>query len=248
MVLNEQAEELNKTINGSNPVIYNLLSEKGRAIFFPKSGILSQSADAKGKKINATIGAAIEDDGTPMRLKSISEKISLNPKAIFSYAPSYGKPELREEWQKMILKKNPSLKGAISLPVVTNALTHGLSMIGYLFVNPDDKIISPDKFWGNYKLVFINGYEGVLDIFNTFKEGEFDIDSLKEKLNEEGSKKIVLLNFPNNPTGYTPTEEEAEKIIEAVKEAAVEESVPQAPEEPVVQQVPPAPEIGRAHV
>ena len=54
--------------------------------------------------------------------------------------------ELRETWQKMIYEKNPSLQSDISMPIVTNALTHGLSMAGYLFVNPGDKIILSNQF------------------------------------------------------------------------------------------------------
>lgn len=219
MALNPQAEELNKIIK-ENSAIYELLSEKGKAIFFPKKGILGQTAEAKGKKINATIGAAIEDDGTPMRLQSIAKNISLEPKDVFPYAPSYGKPELRKQWQEMIKKKNPSLKAEISLPVVTNALTHGLSMAGYMFVNPGDKIITTDKFWGNFKLTFENAYDAKLETFNTFKDNGFDSESFKKKLEEEKGKLIILLNFPNNPTGYTITEKEAEEIIEIIKQSA----------------------------
>ncbi len=220
MIINKQAEELNRLIQEKNPVIYNLLSKKGRAIFFPKKGILSQTAEAKGKKINATIGAAIEDDGSPMRLKSIAKNILLEPKDVFPYAPSYGKPELRKEWLKQMKSKNPSLKGITSLPVVTNALTHGLSTVAYMFVNPGDKIILTDKFWGNYRLIFENGYGAVLDTFNTFKDNGFDTAALRKKLGEGKGKKIVLLNFPNNPSGYTPTNKEAEKIIKIIKESA----------------------------
>ena len=220
MGINKQAEELNSTIKKNNPAIYNLLSEKGRAIFFPKLGILSQAADAKGKKINATIGIAVEDDKTPMRLQSIAQNVPLEPKDAFPYAPSYGKIELREAWKKKINEKNPSLKATTSLPIVTNALTHGLSMIGYMFINPGEKIILTDKFWGNYKLIFEKGYNAVLDTFNTFKAKAFDTESFRKKLEESKGKKIILLNFPNNPSGYTPSEEEAEKIISIIKQSA----------------------------
>jgi len=219
--MNPQAEELNEIIKKNNENIYELLSDKGKAIFFPKKGILSQAADAKGKKINATIGIALEEDGSPMRLKSIAKRIKLDPKEIFPYAPSFGKKELREKWKEMIYQKNPSLEGKeISLPVTTNALTHGLSMLGYMFVNPGDKVIMPDLFWGNYNLILINAYGAVFDTFPTFKGNGFNIDGLKEKLNDGIGKKIVLLNFPNNPTGYTVTEKEAASIKELIKEAA----------------------------
>ncbi|MFH0874617.1 MAG: aminotransferase class I/II-fold pyridoxal phosphate-dependent enzyme [archaeon] len=219
--INMQAEELNSIIEKANPIIYDLLSEKGKAIYFPKEGILAQSAQAKGKKINATIGAAIEDDGTPMRLSTISKYIGIDPKDAFSYAGSYGKPELRTAWKNLIYKKNPSLKANVSEPVVTCALTHGLSMIGYLFVNQGDKIILADKLWGNYRLIFENAYGASLDTFNTFVEKHFDTEALNNKLNENFGKKIVLLNFPNNPTGYTPTNSEVKEIAEIIKKAAV---------------------------
>jgi len=219
--MNPQAEELNEIIKNNNQVVYELLSEKGKGIFFPKKGILAQTADAKGKKINATIGAALEEDGSPMRLKSIAKKVKLDPKVVFPYAPSFGRPDLRKIWKEMIYQKNPLLEGKeISQPVVTNALTHGLSMLGYLFVNPGDKIISPDLFWGNYKLIFINAYGAEIDTFETFKGKGFNLNGLKEKLDAEVGKKIVLLNFPNNPTGYTPTDKEVAEIKGMLLEAA----------------------------
>ena len=75
--MNPQAEELNQVIKAKNPAVFEMLSEKGKKIFFPKKGILGQTADAKSTKINATIGAAIEDDKTPMRLEAIASKIGI---------------------------------------------------------------------------------------------------------------------------------------------------------------------------
>ncbi len=218
--INAQAEELNQKIEQADQAIYSLLSEKGRAIYFPKAGIIKQTAEAKGKRYNATIGMAIEDDGTPMRLPSIAQYLSLDPKEVFPYAPSYGLPALRKTWQKCIYDKNTTLKGKISLPVVTNALTHGLSIAGYMFVNPGEKIIVTDKFWGNYRLIFENGYGGILSPFNTFDGEGFDLSSFKKKISEEPGKQILLLNFPNNPAGYTPTATEIEKIVEIILESA----------------------------
>ncbi|MFC1769403.1 aminotransferase class I/II-fold pyridoxal phosphate-dependent enzyme, partial [Nanoarchaeota archaeon] len=217
--MNPQAEELNKIFKRNNEVVYGLLSEKGKNIFFPKKGILAQTAEAKGKEINATIGIAKEEDGSPMRLRSIASKIDLDPQDAFPYAPSYGKPELRERWLKHIREYNPSTKSQISTPIVTNALTHGLSIVGYMFLNEGDKIIIPDKFWGNYRLIFENGYGAVIDTYNTFSKGGLDLDSLREKLKGSG-KKVLLFNFPNNPTGYTPTNDEVDKIVSIVKESA----------------------------
>jgi aspartate/methionine/tyrosine aminotransferase len=129
--LNE-AETLNNAIKSFSETINGLLSARGRAIYFPKKGILSQSAEAKGKRINATIGIALDDDSTPMRLSFIADQIKLPPDSVFPYAPSPGLPKIREKWKQMIFEKNPSLADKIiSLPIVTSGLTHGLSIAGY---------------------------------------------------------------------------------------------------------------------
>ena len=95
-------------------------------------------------------------------------------------------------------------------------------MIGYLFVNPEDAIILPDLYWGNYRLIFEKAWHGKLSTYPTFTEtGGFNCSGLKQKLGETSTgKKIVLLNFPNNPTGYTPTVEEAHAIIDILIESA----------------------------
>jgi|TARA_B100001964_G_C14249320_1_gene609066 aspartate/methionine/tyrosine aminotransferase len=219
--MNTQAEELNKEIMKANPAVMEMLSDKGKNIFFPKKGIVAQGIEAKDSKINASIGIALEEDGSPMRLKSIASNVNLDTKDIFPYAPSFGKPELREAWKKLIYKKNSLLKGKeISLPIVTNALTHGLSMSGYLFAESGDKIIVPEPFWGNYKLIFINGYGAELKTFPLFDNSSFNIKGFEKALSEEGKKKIVLLNFPNNPAGYTPKENEIKQIVDAIKKSA----------------------------
>lgn len=220
--MNPQAEELNNIIQKKNTAVYEMLSARGQNIFFPKKGILGQTAEAKGTRINATIGAAVEDDGTPMRLETIASKIDLDPSRVFPYAPSFGRPDIRARWKSMIYQKNPSLGDTtISLPVVTNALTHGISMAGYMFLNPEDEVIVPDLFWGNYNLTLTNAYGSAIRKFSLFKNGGFNLEAFEAALNQgEIGKKVIILNFPNNPTGYTPTDAEQEGIVAVIKAAA----------------------------
>jgi len=220
--MNPQAEELNVIVREKSTTVYELLSERGKNIFFPKKGILGQTAEAKGTRINATIGTAVEDDGSPMRLEAIASKINMDPSLVFPYAPSFGRPDIRASWKKKIYEKNPSLNGQeISLPVVTNALTHGISMAGYMFLDDGDDVLSPDLFWGNYTLTLTNAYGANIIKFNLFKNGGFDLEALETKLNEGGiGKKAIILNFPNNPSGYTPTQTEQDAIVAIIKKAA----------------------------
>jgi len=219
--MNPQASALNDVLEAQSPAIFSLLSKKGRAIFFPKKGLVMQGQDAAGKRINASIGMATEDDGSPLRLSSIESLINLPPEKVFPYASSYGLMPLRKRWQSIIRKKNPSLgKAEITLPVVTNALTHGLSMAGYLFLDEGDTVILPDYYWGNYNLVFKNAYLANFETFLMYREGGFNLAGMREKLLSPGEKKVLLLNFPNNPTGYTPTEVEMKGIKDVILEAA----------------------------
>lgn len=209
-----QAVQLNQTIEKENSFVLEMLSEKGKNIFFPKLGILAQAAQAKGKQINATIGEAVADNGKSLYLDGFDAFTSMEVENIFPYAPSPGKPDLRAIWKDFIYAKNPSLnQQTISVPIATNGLTHAISMAGYLFVDEGDSVIISDLYWENYDLIFKNACGGTIETFTLFKDSGFDLDSFEDTLQNSKSNKIVtLLNFPNNPTGYTPTDAEVDSI------------------------------------
>ena len=224
--MNPLAEELNQIITNGNEPVFDMLSGVGKKLFFPK-GILSQSAEAKEKayKFNATIGMATEN-GRTMFLPSVMSMTSgLEPEEVLTYAPSFGIMPLRQIWREEIFRKNPSLKGReISLPVVSNAITHGLSVVADMWVDPDDVILLPDKMWGNYSLIFSvrRGARIVhYPLFNA--KGGFNLKGFEDCVRKEGkpgSKIIVILNFPNNPTGYTVSSEEGAAIADILTDVA----------------------------
>ncbi len=220
--MDNQAFSLNNTIEKLNSNVLEMLSERGKNIFFPKLGILAQSAQAKGKAINATIGEAVEDDGTSMHLPEFDSLVNMPTSTIFPYAPSFGKPELRALWKESIYRKNPSLKNTvISNPIATNGLTHGISMAGYLFANEGDTVLLSNHYWENYNLILENSYGAKVSTFELFDNGGFNVTDFSKKLNEiEGEKIITLLNFPNNPAGYTPLTTEIKDIVAEIKKVA----------------------------
>lgn len=214
--MNKLAQELNKTLGSAA----EFLSDEGKRMYFPYGGILGQGGEAKGCEINATIGMAFEEDGSPLVMDCFGKSTNLDKKA-FLYAGSFGLPKLRELWKAMELKKNPSLKNVkFSNPVVTNALTHGLRITAELFAGKSDELVVPDLFWDNYELIFQEVVGCKVSHFNTFKRGGFDVEAMKKALSAPGKKKILILNYPNNPTGYTATIEDAKKIVSTVKAVA----------------------------
>ncbi len=219
--LNPLAQKLNERLEAASPEVFSMLSAYGRRAYFPK-GILSQSAEAKAraKRFNATIGIATEAGG-PMYLDCINDHlVGIDPADAFTYAPPAGRPGLRARWREKLLEENPSMTSkSFGDPIVTAAITHGLSLAGELFVDEGDAILIPDKLWGNYRLSFEVHLGARIETFPFYADGGFNCEGFAQGLQRaaEGREKlIVLLNFPNNPTGYMPTVAEGEAIVEAL--------------------------------
>ena len=215
------ARELNERLAKAAPEVFEMLSALGRRLYFPK-GILSQSAEAKqkAKKLNATIGIATEG-GVPMHLRSIaSHLLDLSPGDAFDYAPPAGQQKLRERWREKMIAENPGLAArSFGLPIVTSAITHGLMLAGDLFVDPGDVVVLPDKVWDNYKLTFEVRLGARILTYPFFAGDGFDCAGFASAIEEaagERDKVIALLNFPNNPTGYMPTEAESRSMAETL--------------------------------
>jgi len=221
--MNKIAVELNETLKGT--AAERLLSDLGRRLYFPK-GIVAQSAEAKKKATtyNATVGMATSGK-KPLFLPSIQKLIcGLDENEIYPYAPTPGVLELREVWRREMEQKNPALAGKLtSLPLVTSGLTHGILVAADLFVDKGDKVIVPDMFWGNYRLIFEERREAELVTFPFFdKKGGINLEALETALRSAGRKMVLILNFPNNPTGYSPSVSEARAIAELLKKLAEE--------------------------
>ena len=224
--LNPLAEAANEAIRKDCPAVFALLSARGKRFFFPTKGILAQGAEAKqkAKVANATIGIATEH-GAPMFLECVNKYFAgLTPSELYDYAPSYGKPDLRQAWARKQREETPSMGDhLVSNPVVTNALTHGLSVVGELFLDPGDEALSSDLMWENYNLSWETRIGAHISCYPFFTEAlaGFNLDGFTQALRQRlGQKLVVSLNFPNNPSGYTPTKAEALGIVRALTEAA----------------------------
>lgn len=221
-MINPLAQELNDALKGTTPG--ELLSDVGTRLYFPK-GIIAQSAEAKklGKTANGTIGTTVVE-GKPIMLPSIKKYVpELTSSELVGYAPTAGNPDLRAMWKESIIRKNPLLKDKkISLPVVVPGLTAGISYLADLFLDETKPLVAADPSWDNYVLIAEARRNAKFVQFKMFKDGKFNIEGLKEtmlKEAESGSVR-VLLNFPQNPSGYSPTSSEAEQLVSIVREIA----------------------------
>lgn len=221
--MHELAVELNEILQGT--VAGTMLSSFGKRMYFPK-GIVAQSAEAKTQatRYNATAGVAMSN-GQPMYLSDIYDQFvpgSFTPEEIFNYALGGGDKRLRKLWYDEMLLKNPSLRNTpVSLPIVTAGLTHGVSIAAQMFTEEGDTVVIPDLFWDNYDLIFKELCQATIKTFPLYDDQmHFNVPAMKEAIVSCGDQARLLLNFPNNPTGYTPSNSEMKQIADTLVELA----------------------------
>ena len=222
-MINPLAKELNDTLAGS--VVDALMSDMGKRLYFP-NGIISQGGEAArdAKLANGTIGMAVAN-GSPIELNSYKKQMpDLNSKETVAYAKTAGNPDVRNLWKEKIIEKNPSLKGkTISTPILVPGLTAVLSYVCDLFVDVDKPLLAADPSWDNYELIAAARRGSEFHQFKCFENGKFNIPGLEKAMKAEAEKYgsvRVILNFPQNPSGYSPTKSEVQEIVRIVKEIA----------------------------
>jgi len=223
--IHPEAQERNERLMALNPVIAGALSPLGQRSFFPK-GIPFQAGQSKGCKINATIGQITDGCGNPLPLAPLAEKLAtLNPKDAFLYSPIQGRETARKAWHDKLVKEDARMEG-VALPVVGAGICHALTMGAELFFGPGDTLVLADLYWDNYEQIFNVRLEGDFLRYPFYNEAMgYNVQGLRETLASVTGKVQVLLNFPSNPNGYSPTPAELKAIADVLVEAAKDRAV-----------------------
>jgi len=216
----------------------SLLSPWGQNMHLP-AGIFHWSGRAKAEaEINGTIGTAKGkaqqvfgtggDKKVTMALPSMKKYIpNLDPEQIFPYAPDKGLPAFSSAWRNWILRKAgeqaKSLDPILGECQVTPGITGGLHNTLKLFVAQGDPVVVPDKRWENYDNIIEINLGGKPAEFPFFSGDRFNIDGMCDAIRSvwrRQDRAVLILNFPNNPTGYSPPRAEAEAIKKSLLELA----------------------------
>ena len=230
--------------------LYNALSEQGKRIYLPQ-GIFHWSGRAKKEaEIIGTLGSAFgyekdfidggSSEWVPFYLEDIKKYTKLSVNEVVPYSQVSGLEKLKIVWKKWLIKKSGyvedseldklnRLENYITTPVVTSGLTNGIFLCCSLLLNPGEFIISPNKRWGNYDNIVEKLIGARIKSFEFFTEDKFNTQGLKNVINEISKiqKKIILiLGFPNNPTGYIPNKEEMEELINTLRQTQKDISKP----------------------
>ncbi len=213
-------------------------SEFGKRIDNPQ-GILYWTRKARAKaRINATIGSArgpesaAYPDGGEREITLCAPLIhsffnGLETEDIFPYTPETGTPAFRSAWRKWILARagdaSERLERQLHQPILTPGITAAISIAARLFVDPGRSIIVADRRWENYDHVLGENLDLDIVDFPLCDRGELNIAGLVSVIRRvwlEQDTAVVLLNFPNNPTGFCPSAAAGHRFAESLDRLA----------------------------
>jgi aspartate/methionine/tyrosine aminotransferase len=211
-----EADHLNDVLRREHPAAFRMLSPLGQRASFPR-GIPWQASEARGSRIDATIGQLTDGAGNPLPVPSLGHAVDgLDKGMVFLYSPVEGPPEVRKMWGARERRLAGHPRVPVSVPVVSHGLTHSLSIMADLFADPDTDVIVPSPGWENYDLVFQFHAGARMLRYDLFEGGVFSTSQLERALSQIRRKGIVILNLPSNPTGWMPDPRQAAQIVEVI--------------------------------
>ena len=136
------------------------------------------------------------------------------------YSSNAGFIELREEIAKYLKRRFDLSYNPSDEILVTVGGSEGIDIALRALVGPGDEVLIPEPSFVAYKgcTTFTGAKANVLElkVENYFK---LTADELEEAITEK--TKVVIIPFPNNPTGAIMTREELEPIVEVLKKKNV---------------------------
>ena len=220
--------------------LWETLSPVGKRCYLPPGIIYWGARGREEAEINATLATArgpekeIIQGGRDATVSFYLPRLKnffrgLEPDEIFAYAPIAGLPGFRAAWREWTLYKLSShrekLASLMSQPVVVPGISAALFAAARFFLDESEKFVTTDLHWVNVDNIFCRNIGAEIVQFPLFDEGKFNTKGMKEALfstSEQGDKALLLLNLPNNPTGFSPSERDAQEIKKALVEVAEE--------------------------
>jgi len=173
----------------------------------------AKSLEAQGKKIiHMEVG---EPDFLPPKIvKDALEEVF--DKGFLKYGQAKGMPVFREALAKYVSKKfnvNIQQDNIIVSPGARFSIFTAITTL----LNPGDEMIVIEPAWPAYKDCALNSGIKVRTINTTFEDKwEPSLEQIKNTINS--NTKMIVLNYPNNPTGKILDEKLQDAIIHVAKE------------------------------
>ena len=162
-----------------------------------------------------SLGVGEPDFDTPWRIRE--EGIYSLERGRTFYTSNAGLKELKEEIVDYLRRKIQVSYNPVSEVVVTVGGSEGIDIAMRAMLNPGDEVLIPQPSYVSY-LPCAMLADGVPVVIPLHEENKFKLtrEDLEEKITDR--TKILVLPFPNNPTGSIMTKEDLAPIAEVAVE------------------------------
>jgi aminotransferase len=184
----------------------------------PPSGIRKYFDLINEMKDAISLGIGEPDFVTPWSIREAG--IYSLEKGHTHYSSNPGFIELRRQISKYVHRKYDVSYDAAKEIVVTVGASEGIDIALRALVGPGDEVIIPEPSFVAYK--GCTSFTGATPVTIELKaEDEFKLkpEQLEKALTDK--TKVVILPFPNNPTGAILTREEQQKLVDVLKDRDV---------------------------
>ncbi|MDD4779772.1 MAG: pyridoxal phosphate-dependent aminotransferase [Tissierellia bacterium] len=184
-------------------------------VFYQGEGTVSifdiaSELERKGRKImHMEIGKPNFD--TPDAIKEAA--ITAIKKGNVHYTPPAGMYELREAITNRTKEKYGLEYNPLNEALITAGASEALYLIFIAFLNSDEEVMIPSPSYYSYcRQVDCTGSKYIE--VPVLKDGvmKYDINDFEAKITDK--TKLLLLNSPNNPTGYVMSDEELQEMAD----------------------------------
>jgi len=174
----------------------------------------AKELQAKGIKV-IQLDVGEPDFPTPINVIKAAERAMEN--GFTHYTPSAGILELREAIANKLREEN-NLNVTKDNIIVTPGSKQAIFYAIMALVDEDDEVIIPTPAWPSY-MEIVNLAGGKVREVPSLPDFSLNIEGIKEVINNK--TKLIILNSPNNPTGYVMKKEE----IKALAEIAIDSDI-----------------------
>ena len=177
---------------------------------------LTKKLIREGKDVVNFAGGEPDFD-TPLFIKE--EAKNAIDQGLTKYTPSAGRIQLKEAIATKLNQEN-NIKASARNIIVTSGAKYSIFVTMFSLLAPGDEVIIPSPYWVSYpEMVKLTLAKTV--VLPTKRSNDFKIDPAQLEKAITPKTKLLILNYPSNPTGITYSGEELEAILKVVKEKKI---------------------------
>ena len=191
----------------------NMIADKAREI--KPSGIRKFFDIVSEMKDAISLGVGEPDFDTPWHIRD--EGIYSLEKGRTYYTSNAGLMELREEISSYVKRKYEAEYDPKTEILVTVGGSEAIDLAMRAMLNPGDEVLIPQPSFVAYEPCAVMA-DGVVKTIDLKEENEFRLTAQELRDSISDRTKILVLPFPNNPTGAIMTREDLEAIAKVIIE------------------------------